>query len=121
MVAKKATDCFNMRVLVHDPYAVEERVLGVGGKSVNLDTALEEADVVSINVPLTEETTRMIGEDEFKKMKESAILVNTSRGKVVNQNALVQALKEGEIAKAGLDALKRNRRKKTTRYSNSTR
>lgn len=105
MVAKKAADSFNMRVLVHDPYAMEERVLEVGGKSVNLDTALEEADVVSINVPLTEETTRMIGEDELKQMKESAILVNTSRGKVVDQSALVRALKDGEIAKAGLDVL----------------
>lgn len=105
MVAKKAADCFNMRVLVHDPYAMEERVLEVGGKSVNLDITLGEADVVSINVPLTEETTRMIGKDEFKKMKDSAIFVNTSRGKVVNQDALVRALKEGEIAKAGLDVL----------------
>ncbi|MBS3787531.1 hydroxyacid dehydrogenase [Candidatus Bipolaricaulota bacterium] len=105
MVAKKAADCFNMRVLVHDPYAVEERVLEVGGKSVNLGAALGEADVVSINVPLTEETNQMIGKDEFKKMKESAILVNTSRGKVVDQSALVRALKEGEISKAGLDVL----------------
>ncbi|MEF8726310.1 MAG: NAD(P)-dependent oxidoreductase, partial [Candidatus Bipolaricaulota bacterium] len=105
MVAKKAADCFNMRVLVHDPYAVEERVLEVGGKSVNLGAALGEADVVSINVPLTEETNQMIGKDEFKKMKESAILVNTSRGKVIDQSALVRALKEGEISKAGLDVL----------------
>ncbi len=88
---------FSMRVMVYDPYAMEERILSVGGKSASLDTTLEEANVVSINVPLTEETEHMIARDELGKMKESAILVNTSRGKVIDQEVLIWALEEGEI------------------------
>ncbi len=105
LVAKKVSECFNMRVMVHDPYAGEERILSVGGKSASLDTTLKEANLVSLNVPLREETRHMIAREEFKKMKESAILVNTSRGKVVDQEALIWALQEGEIAKAALDVL----------------
>ncbi|MEB3846267.1 MAG: D-glycerate dehydrogenase, partial [Desulfurococcales archaeon] len=70
---------------------------------VDLDTLLKESDVVSIHTPLTKETYHLIGEEELKKMKPTAILVNTSRGKVIDTLALAKALKEKWIAGAGLD------------------
>ncbi|KXA90986.1 hypothetical protein AKJ65_02695 [candidate division MSBL1 archaeon SCGC-AAA259E19] len=104
-VARKARKGFGMRVLVHDPYVSESEVLELGGKYEYLDSLLKESDIVNLNVPLTEETYHLLGEDELQKMKTSAILVNTSRGAVVNEKALIKALKNGQIAKAGLDVL----------------
>ncbi len=104
-VAKKVSACFNMRITVHDPFAPEERVLSVGGKSGSLDSTLKDSDIVSINVPLTDETKHMISKNQLRQMKDSAILVNTSRGKVIDQEALIWALKKGEIGKAALDVL----------------
>jgi len=69
----------------------------------SLDQLLEEADVVSLSVPLTPETEHMIGEKELRLMKPSAILINTSRGPVVDQKVLIKALEEKWIAGAGLD------------------
>ncbi|MFZ3068829.1 MAG: D-glycerate dehydrogenase [Microgenomates group bacterium] len=68
-----------------------------------LDQLLELADVVSLSVPLTEETKHMIGERELRLMKPTALLINTSRGPIVDQAALITALKERQIAGAGLD------------------
>lgn len=69
----------------------------------DLDTLLREADIVTIHVPLTKDTRHMINEEKLKLMKKTAILINTSRGAVVDTNALVKALREGWIAGAGLD------------------
>lgn len=68
-----------------------------------IEKLLEMADVVSLNVPLTEQTKGMIGERELAAMKKSALLINTARGAVVNEKALIEALRRGEIAGAGLD------------------
>lgn len=73
------------------------------GEHVELDTLLRESDVVSLHVPLTPETAKMIGEPQLRMMKRTAILVNTARGGVLDQAALVRALDEGWIAGAGLD------------------
>lgn len=72
---------------------------------VDLDTVLSQSDVVSLHCPLTETTRNMIGPAEFKKMKKSSILINTARGGLVDEKALVEALKTGEIAGAGFDVL----------------
>ena len=70
-----------------------------------LERVLTDSDVISLHVPLTSETRNMIGMNEFRKMKRTAILINTARGGLVDEQALVQALKEGLIAGAGFDVL----------------
>ncbi len=72
---------------------------------VDLDTVLREADVITLHAPLTPETRNMIGADELKKMKRSAVLINTARGGLVDEAALAAALKDGTIAGAGFDVL----------------
>jgi glycerate dehydrogenase len=72
---------------------------------VDMDTLLSESDVISIHAPLNDKTTDLIGEEELKKMKKSAILLNLGRGPIVNEHALYKALKEDWIAGAGLDVL----------------
>ncbi|WP_434310446.1 2-hydroxyacid dehydrogenase [Hominifimenecus sp. rT4P-3] len=79
----------------------EEERLGVS--YVNFDTLIQKADILSLHLPLTPQTRGMIGAEEFRKMKNTAILVNTSRGGVVDESALYEALKSGEIRGAGLD------------------
>jgi glyoxylate reductase len=69
----------------------------------DLDDLLATADVVSLHVPLTAETRRLIGTDELRRMKPSAVLVNTARGQIVDEDALVVALRDGTIAGAALD------------------
>ncbi len=103
-VARIGAKGFGMKVLYYSrhraPREVEEEI---GARYADLDTLLKESDVVSIHVPLTPETRRMIGERELRLMKPTAILVNTARGAVIDTDALVKALREGWIAAAGLD------------------
>ena len=75
----------------------------LGAEKVKMEELLSEADFVSIHCPLTEETRHLIGDAEFARMKSSAILINTARGPIVDEAALVRALADGEIAGAGLD------------------
>lgn len=95
--------CLGAKVLVYDPYINQEQVKFV--RHVDFETLLRESDIVTLHVPLTAETRSMIGEKELRAMKSSAILVNTSRGAVVDEDALVTALEKGWIAGAGLDVL----------------
>ncbi len=101
-IAKRAKG-FDMKVIYHDLYRREdlEEELGIDYKS--RDEVLSEADFVSLHVPLTPETHHMIGAGELAAMKETAILINTSRGPVVDEEALYEALRDGAIAGAGLD------------------
>jgi len=102
-VAKRARG-FDMNILYTDKYRLpEEAEEELGARYVDMDTLLRESDIVSIHTPLTPETYHLIGEEELRKMKNTAILVNTARGKVVDTDALVKALEEGWIAGAGLD------------------
>jgi len=94
---------FGMRVLYSDPAANEAKAKGLGAEPRGLDDLLSESDFVSLHVPLTTETTHLMGKREFELMKPSAILINTARGAAVDPSALYQALKEGEIAYAALD------------------
>lgn len=102
----KIAKAFGMKILTYDPYISQERVGKVGVTSVNLETLLKESDVVTIHVPLTEETMGMIGKRELKLMKRSAILINMARGAIVDEVALYEGLKKGIIAGAALDVLK---------------
>ena len=102
-MAKRARG-FDMRVLVHDaspPSEEDQRALGV--EAVAMDALLAEADFVTLHVNLTPETRHLIGPQALAGMKPTAILVNTSRGPVVDQVALAAALRDGTIAAAALD------------------
>jgi glyoxylate reductase len=101
-VAQRAAG-FKMRLLVYDPIASAEAIAAAGGESVDLDTLLAESDFISVHVPLTDETHHLINRDTLAKMKSSAILINTSRGPVVDMDALTEALKNNTIRAAGLD------------------
>ncbi len=104
LVCRKAKAAFNMEVLVYSPRASSEMIEKAGGKKVSrIPELLNASDIVTLHVPLTEETRGFIGEAEFHQMKPSAFLINCSRGAVVNEAALIRALKHGIIAGAGLD------------------
>jgi D-3-phosphoglycerate dehydrogenase / 2-oxoglutarate reductase len=96
---------FKMRVLVFDPYVQTEKIFARGAAPAALEELLSESDFVSIHCPLTSETTHLIGEQELRRMKPTAVLLNTARGPVIEEAALVRALREGWIAGAGLDVL----------------
>ena len=90
---------------IFKPPAEVERELKVTG--VSLDALLRTADIVSLHMPLTKRTTGIISDREFDMMKPSSVLINTCRGPVVDEAALIRALKAGKIASAGLDVLER--------------
>lgn len=105
-VARKLVG-FEMNLLVYDPYLEDNAIEEAGAKPVPLEELLSRSDFVSVHCPLTELTERLIGEREFRLMRPEAILVNTSRGPVVDEAALNQALREGWIAGAALDVLEK--------------
>lgn len=100
-VAKRATG-FDMRVLYYDPGAPPQRP-DLNALSVPLDMLLAKSDFVSIHVPLTPQTHHLVNADFLAKMKPSAVLVNTARGGVLDQDALYRALKTGRLFAAALD------------------
>ena len=102
-VARRAKG-FNMNVLYHnrsrlDPDVEQE----LGTRYVSFNELLEESDFISVHVPLTDETRHLLDREAFKKMKETAVFINTARGPVVDEAALAEALKAGELRGAGLD------------------
>lgn len=102
-VARRAQG-FDMRVLAYDPYQDRSVATALGVDLVDdMDEVLRQADFVTIHTLLTDETYHLIGERELRLMKPTAILVNTSRGPCVDSDALYRALRDGEIAYAGLD------------------
>jgi len=95
---------FDMRILYYNRKRVPpEEEKNLAAKYVDLKTLLTEADFVSLNVPLTNETKYLIGKEELSIMKSTAFLINTARGPVVDEKALVEVLRSGKIAGAGLD------------------
>ena len=94
---------FDMEILYTNRSENEKLNNEMNAKQVSLEKLLEKSDFVSIHVPLTEETKHLIGEKELQTMKKSAILINTARGPIVDEGALANALKNGEIFSAGLD------------------
>ncbi|HII60186.1 glyoxylate reductase [Pyrococcus horikoshii] len=101
-IAKRAKG-FNMRILYYSRTRKEEVERELNAEFKPLEDLLRESDFVVLAVPLTRETYHLINEERLKLMKKTAILINIARGKVVDTNALVKALKEGWIAGAGLD------------------
>jgi phosphoglycerate dehydrogenase-like enzyme len=104
----KLLNAFGAKVLYTDALPISgimERELGV--ERVTMDELLAQSDVVSVHVPLNQETRGLMGEAQFGKMKPSALLVNTCRGPVVNEAALIKALQNKQIAGAALDVLEK--------------
>ncbi|MGA9388167.1 MAG: 2-hydroxyacid dehydrogenase [Candidatus Bathyarchaeia archaeon] len=94
---------FNMRILAYDKYPNVKRAEEIGMKYVDLYTLLKESDVITLHVTLTSETERLIGRKEVETMKKGIVIINTSQGKVIDEKALIDALKSGKISFAGLD------------------
>ena len=101
-VARRAR-AFGMRVVAFDPFLPEERARSLEIERVELDEVLSRADVVSLHLPLTEQTAGMIGAAQLSQLKPSAVLLNAARGGVVDEDALYAALHAGAIAGAALD------------------
>lgn len=104
MIAEK-TSGFKLKILAYDPYLQQNEMSKYGVTGETLEGVLKQADFVSIHCPLTKETRHLIGERELRLMKPKALLINTARGPVIDESALVRALQEGWIAGAGLDVL----------------
>ncbi|MEM3547285.1 MAG: phosphoglycerate dehydrogenase [Candidatus Bathyarchaeia archaeon] len=94
---------FGMRILAYDPFVDRSKADRLGVELTSLEAVLKESDFVSIHASLTSETRGLIGERELRLMKPTAFLVNTARGAIVDENALVKALRENWIAGAALD------------------
>jgi D-3-phosphoglycerate dehydrogenase / 2-oxoglutarate reductase len=94
---------FGLRVIAYDPYLEAEVFHAAGVHRVDLDTCLAEADFLSVHLPLTPETRGLLGREALNRMKPSAVLVNTSRGAVIDEAALADALRSGRLRGAGLD------------------
>jgi phosphoglycerate dehydrogenase-like enzyme len=97
------SEAFEMQILGYDKYPDLKRAEELGMRYVDLYTLLRKSDFITLHVTLTPETEKLIGEKEFEVMKNGAVVVNTSQGKVIEEKALVRALKSGRIAYAGLD------------------
>jgi lactate dehydrogenase-like 2-hydroxyacid dehydrogenase len=108
-VSKRAHHGFGMRVIFHDPYppsAAEAAALGAEPRA-SLDQVLQESDFVSLHCPAMPETRHLMNRERLRLMRPSAFLINTARGDVVDEAALVEALTSGTIAGAGLDVFEK--------------
>jgi len=102
-VAKRIS-AFGVRVITFDPY-LKQAPEGIELK--DFDTVLKESDFISIHCPLNDSTRHLIGEKEFKKMEKKPLLINTSRGPIVDEKSLIRALEKGLLSGAGLDVLEK--------------
>jgi len=96
---------FNVKMIAYDPYASKEQLAKFNVEKVELETLYRESDYLTLHSPLTKETQDMINMDGFKLMKNTAYIINTSRGKNIKQDDLYEALKNGMIAREGLDVV----------------
>ncbi len=102
----KRCNAMEMQVLVYDPFVKPEAIAVLGAEQVkSIDAALPRADYVTVHCPKDEKTTGLIGAAQLARMKPTAVLVNTARGGIVDEMALAEALRSGQIAGAGLDVL----------------
>src|SRR5216684_4301279 len=102
-MAKRCHAGWDMKILYHDVYRNEKAEKDFGAKQVDFDTLLGESDFISVHTDLNEKTRHMFGAEQFKKMKRTAVLVNSARGPLVDQKALYEALRSRTIFAAGLD------------------
>jgi D-3-phosphoglycerate dehydrogenase len=105
MAVSAKAQALGLRVLAYDPYLDAESIARHNAQAVDLDMLLRESDAVSIHVPLSPETRNLIGGRELARMKPTAFVINTSRGGIVDEEALAVALKEGRLGGAALDVL----------------
>jgi D-3-phosphoglycerate dehydrogenase len=103
LVCQKAKAAFNMEILGYDPLVPKEAMEKAGARVLSVPEILKASDFVTLHVPSMPETKGMMGEAQFKMMKRSAYLINCARGPIVDEAALVAALRDGSIAGAGLD------------------
>ncbi len=96
---------FGFNVIAADPYAPKELFEKFGVESVTMDDLYERSDFISVHAPLLPETKGLVNRDAFKKMKDTAIIVNTARGPLINEKDLIEALDNNEIGGAGLDVV----------------
>ncbi len=105
-VAKRAK-ALDMHVLAYDVIDIDEMCITIGAERTDLEDLLKSSDYVTLHVPLVPQTRGLIGDNEFELMKDTAFLINTARGGVVDEKALLRALDEGKIAGAGLDVFEK--------------
>ena len=98
---------FELNVIAYDPYVSDDVFEELGVTRVTFDELFQQSDYISVHTPLTDETHHIVNEAALKQMKPTAILINTSRGPVVEEAAVIKALQEGWIAAAGLDVLEK--------------
>jgi len=91
------------RLIAYDPFLTQAQVDGIGVELVSLDTVMAESDFVTVNAFLNEKTTGLIGERQLRQMKRNAYFINTARGPIVDQAALIRRLQDRAIAGAGID------------------
>ena len=101
-VSKRAM-AFQMKVLAYDPYLTESRAKSLGVQQATLDEVIENADYITVHVPLTGDTKHMLNADAFARMKDGVRIFNCARGGIIDEAALVVALESGKVAAAGLD------------------
>lgn len=94
-----------LKVIAYDPYFSEKAALEIGIRLATLSEVCREADFLSVHAPLTNETKGLLGSEQFQLMNKEAYVINTSRGQVIDEDALIDALQTGQIAGAGLDVL----------------
>ena len=94
---------FEMEVLAYDPYIAEEVFERYHAEKCTLEELISSADIITLHVPKTEETTGMIGAEEFSRMKSGVVILNTARGGIIQEKPLLEELKSGRVAAAGID------------------
>ena len=104
LLAGKAI-ALGMRIIIYDPYLNEKRSKEMGAELVSLDGLLAQSDFISLHMPLNDETSHLFGEASFAKMKNTASIINTARGGLIDEVALLAALDSGKIFGAGLDVI----------------
>ena len=105
-LANMCAQAFNMKILYVSRNVSRSQMKNIttsNAKQVSLSELCIESDFISLHVPMNEETKKMIGQNELAQMKKSAVLINTSRGEIIDQEALINALKQNQIFAAGLD------------------
>lgn len=101
-VAKRCR-AFEMRILAYDPYSTQEKAAQVGAELTTVDEILKNADIITVHVPKTKETTNLINAESLKKCKKGVRFINVARGGIYNEADLAEALKSGHVGGAGID------------------
>lgn len=105
--AAKYAKPFGMEIIAYDPFIPDDVLKEHGVKRVTLDELVERSDYISIHVPLNKDTHHLINAEKLEKMKETAVIINTARGPIIDQDALVDAIKNKKIRGASLDVLEK--------------